>query len=319
MRTLPSSAGSAVSAIAEAVRRPGDLVEPPQLLALAAAVAGAEADWRPMLRHDPERRWYARLFVSPEVEIWLLGWSAGQETGLHDHGDVWGAFHVVEGTLVEDVVDRDAPGIPLHRHHHRPGTGVRLWREHTHNVANPGPRLATSIHAYSPPITTMRFYGRDRDGRLLVTHTLDVGGDEPGPPLVPEPVRERPAGRRGVEAMLASARRRLDRLEPREAAAALADGGLLVDIRPVEQRRAHGEVPGAVVIERNVLEWRLDPASDARIREASHDGVVVILCHQGYASSLAAASLRDLGITGATDVIGGFEAWATAGLPIVRR
>ncbi len=121
-----------------------------------------------------------------------------------------------------------------------------------------------------------------------------------------------------VEDLVAGARARLARLSPREAVLAADGGAVLVDIRPEAQRRAEGEVPGALVIERNHLEWRFDPASDARAAEAvDHDVQVVVICHQGYTSSLAAAALQDLGLHRATDVVGGQRAWAAAGLPVV--
>ena len=91
---------------------------------------------------------------------------------------------------------------------------------------------------------------------------------------------------------------------------------MLVDIRPAAQRAREGEVPGALVVERNVLEWRFDPASDARLPVATdYDVDVIVLCSEGYTSSLAADALRSLGLHRATDVIGGFSAWAAAGLP----
>jgi rhodanese-related sulfurtransferase len=121
---------------------------------------------------------------------------------------------------------------------------------------------------------------------------------------------------RTIADVLAAARARLTRLEPADAAAAVREGARLVDIRPGWQRLAEGTVPGAVVIERNHLEWRLDPASDARVDEAvDHDVAWVVLCSEGYTSSLAAAALQDLGIHRATDVVGGYRAWAEAGLP----
>ena len=120
-----------------------------------------------------------------------------------------------------------------------------------------------------------------------------------------------------VEQLLDEARARLRRLSPAEAADASAAGALLVDIRPAEQRGREGEVHGARVIERNVLEWRLDPASADRIPEVTdHDQVVVVLCSAGYTSSLAAATLQDMGFRNATDVAGGFQAWKAAGLPV---
>lgn len=115
-----------------------------------------------------------------------------------------------------------------------------------------------------------------------------------------------------IDAALAAARTRLDRLPATEVAGALAHGAVLVDIRPAAQREHEGEVAdalGALVIERNVLEWRCDPTSEARVPQAVDDDVYwVILCSQGYTSSLAAASLRDLGLHRATDVIGGYQA-----------
>jgi rhodanese-related sulfurtransferase len=123
-----------------------------------------------------------------------------------------------------------------------------------------------------------------------------------------------------IDEMLAAARARLHRLEPPQAAAAAAEGALLVDTRPAAQRAQYGEIPGALLIERNHLEWRLDPTSDARIPEAtSHDLPIVVICQAGYSSSLAAASLQDIGLQRATDLVGGFEAWAAAGLPIAAR
>ena len=120
---------------------------------------------------------------------------------------------------------------------------------------------------------------------------------------------------RSVDDLLWEARSGLDRLSPARAAAALRRGALLVDIRPHAQRTAEGEIPGALVLERNVLEWRLDPQSSARVPEASYDLEVVVVCSEGYTSSLAAAALQLLGIARATDLDGGFVAWRAAGLP----
>jgi rhodanese-related sulfurtransferase len=114
---------------------------------------------------------------------------------------------------------------------------------------------------------------------------------------------------RTIDEILAEARARLARVTPAEADAARERGAVIVDIRPAAQREANGELPFAVVIERNVLEWRLDPASDASLPIASHDLEVIVFCQEGYTSSLAAAALQDLGIHRATDVIGGYAAW----------
>ena len=126
----------------------------------------------------------------------------------------------------------------------------------------------------------------------------------------------RPAGARSIDEILAEARGRLARVTPAEASAALDAGAVLIDIRPAAQRAAVGEVPGSVVIERNHLEWRLDPASSAHLPWATgYDLRPIVICMEGYTSSLAAAALQDLGFGFATDVIGGYEAWRAAGLP----
>ena len=118
----------------------------------------------------------------------------------------------------------------------------------------------------------------------------------------------------GVDMLLAAARARLDRVLPERLAAERDTGALIIDIRPLEQRARDGELPGAVVVERNALEWRLDPLSDHRIPEVSgHDDRIVIVCNEGYGSSLAAATLHDIGLRRATDLVGGFQAWLALG------
>ena len=120
-----------------------------------------------------------------------------------------------------------------------------------------------------------------------------------------------------INRILDEARERLHRLSAREVPAALERGAVLVDIRPHAQRHREGDVPAALVIERNVLEWRLDPRSDARLPIADrYDLPVVVVCQEGYTSSLAAVALHDLGLWRATDLAGGFAAWSAAGLPI---
>ncbi|WP_460458902.1 rhodanese-like domain-containing protein [Angustibacter peucedani] len=121
----------------------------------------------------------------------------------------------------------------------------------------------------------------------------------------------------GVDAVLRAARDGVRRLDPHEALAAQSRGALLVDTRTETQRAETGELPGALVIDRTVLEWRLDPASGSRIPEATgYDVEVVVVCRQGYSSSLAAESLRRVGLHRATDLAGGVEAWVAAGLPL---
>lgn len=116
-------------------------------------------------------------------------------------------------------------------------------------------------------------------------------------------------GRRTIHDVLEAARGRLTRLTPAQARELWGARAVVVDIRPAAQRAAEGELPGALVVERNVLEWRFDPASDAALPIAAHDLQVVVLCQEGYTSSLAAAALQELGVHRATDVIGGYAAW----------
>ena len=118
-----------------------------------------------------------------------------------------------------------------------------------------------------------------------------------------------------VDLVVARAREGLHRLTPSQARAAQLRGALLVDTRTPPQREAQGELPGAIVVDRTVLEWRLDPTSARRIPEVDARHQVVVLCRQGYSSSLAAASLRSVGVD-ATDVIGGVDAWVADGLPV---
>jgi rhodanese-related sulfurtransferase len=120
---------------------------------------------------------------------------------------------------------------------------------------------------------------------------------------------------RTIDDLLREARSTLSRLSPYEALVAQNAGALIVDTRSAADRIAEGAIPGAVIIERSVLEWRLDPASDTCLPFASHELHVVIVCNDGYSSSLAAATLQRLGIRRATDLEGGFRAWKAAGLP----
>ena len=113
-----------------------------------------------------------------------------------------------------------------------------------------------------------------------------------------------------IEALLARAREGLDRVAPEDLAAEVAAGALVVDTRPVEQRDRDGELPGAVVVDRNVLEWRLDPTSPHRLPQVTGPDLrVVLVCNEGYSSSLAAATLQGLGLRRATDLVGGYQAW----------
>jgi rhodanese-related sulfurtransferase len=122
-----------------------------------------------------------------------------------------------------------------------------------------------------------------------------------------------------IDEILSEARGRLSRVSPEAARARLLEGALLVDIRYELLRRQDGTIPGALIVERNELEWRLDPQCAYRLPQAAHHDLdVLVLCNEGYASSLAALSLQQLGLHRATDVIGGFQAWAAAGLPVTQ-
>jgi rhodanese-related sulfurtransferase len=118
--------------------------------------------------------------------------------------------------------------------------------------------------------------------------------------------------RLSIDQVLERARSGLERLTPAQARTACDHGAVIVDIRSAAQRATFGELPGAVVVERNVLEWRFDPTSDARLSIADYDLHLIVLCQEGYSSSLAAADLQELGVHRATDVIGGWAAWTTA-------
>ncbi len=123
--------------------------------------------------------------------------------------------------------------------------------------------------------------------------------------------------RRTIDDLLADARASLDRLTPEEAVAAIREGAVLIDVRSDHQRERDGIVPDAIHHPRNVLEWRADPESDARDeRIADHGKRLIVMCDAGYASSLAARTLQDLGFDAATDLDGGFQAWREAGLPV---
>jgi rhodanese-related sulfurtransferase len=123
----------------------------------------------------------------------------------------------------------------------------------------------------------------------------------------------------GIEELLRESRRKLARLSPHEAQRAVAHGALLIDIRSEAQRARDGVVPDARFVPRNVLEWRVDPSSPSHDPEiAQTDELIILMCEEGYQSSLAAATLKNLGLSRATDVIGGFQAWRATGLPVER-
>ena len=131
-------------------------VGPDQLIDLTAALASHPRLWRRLVRHDPETRWYERLLLTDAVEVWLIGWAAGQSTSVHEHGGAAGALTVVEGALEEEEFDPELR--LLRRGRHRAGTSAGFAPAHVHRIFNHSPSNATSLHAYSPPGQQMHEY-----------------------------------------------------------------------------------------------------------------------------------------------------------------
>jgi rhodanese-related sulfurtransferase/predicted metal-dependent enzyme (double-stranded beta helix superfamily) len=289
-----------------------DLSRKPEELANIVSRFASSDGWMDKVRLRTERRWYERLYHGPDYDIWVISWLPGQSTGFHDHGASSGAFVVAAGVLEEHR--RDERTRVMH-----PDKPRAFGPDYTHDVRNVSLAPAISIHAYSPPLSEMNEY--ELDGSRLVPREGAPGKAETLDQESPVQ-RRKPADRTGtlsIEQVLSAARARLRRLSPDEACEAVANTeAILVDIRPEAQRTIEGSIAGALVVERNVLEWRLDPASSTRLPVATdHDLQVIVFCSEGYTSSLAAAALKDLGLWRATDVVGGFHAWRTTGLPIV--
>jgi rhodanese-related sulfurtransferase/mannose-6-phosphate isomerase-like protein (cupin superfamily) len=280
---------------------------PEELAAIVAQFASSDG-WMDRVRLRTGDRWYERLYHGPDYDLWVISWLPGQSTGFHDHGESSGAFVLAAGVLEEHRIGERARVI-------YPGETRAFGADYAHDVRNVSNAPAISIHAYSPPLDEMNEY--ELEGSRLVPR-------EHASERVETLERERQgesANRTGalsIEQMLAAARARLRRLSPAEAYEAVAEAeAVLVDIRPESQRAMEGSIPGALIVERNVLEWRFDPASSARLPVATgHDLQVIVFCSEGYTSSLAAAALQDLGLWRATDVVGGFHAWSAAGLPV---
>jgi rhodanese-related sulfurtransferase len=116
-----------------------------------------------------------------------------------------------------------------------------------------------------------------------------------------------------VDAWLSEARARLDRVQPQDLAQEIADGAIVIDTRDSADREAEGALPGAVIVTRNVLEWRMSPSSPTRLEGITADSQVIIVCNDGFSSSIATADLHDLGLPRATDLVGGYRAWRAAG------
>jgi rhodanese-related sulfurtransferase/mannose-6-phosphate isomerase-like protein (cupin superfamily) len=276
----------------------GPVVRTPEELAEIVSEFAATGGWMERVRLRVDERWYERLHRGEDHDIWVISWMPGQSTGFHDHGESAGAFVVATGVLEEHV---PGPRVRVIQ----PGDLRAFGAEYAHDVRNESLAPAISIHAYSPPLNEMNEY--ELDGGQLVPRE-EASERAEGLKQAPR------ASASGIERRLEEARARLRRLTPAEVRVELAEGeSVLVDIRPGEQRVLEGSIPGALVIERNVLEWRFDPTSSARLPIASDDLQVIVFCSEGYTSSLAAAALQDLGVWRATDMVGGFAAWRAAG------
>jgi rhodanese-related sulfurtransferase len=288
----------------------GAILKTPEELAEIVSRFVLSDGWIDRVRLRAEGRWYERVYQGPDHDLWVISWLPGQSTGFHDHGASSGAFVVVTGILEEQSPDKRTRVVP-------PGKPRAFGPDYAHDVRNVALAPAISIHAYSPPLTEMNEY--ELDGSRLVPR-----GSERGETADQEwrVSTQKPADRTGalsIEQVLSDARARLGRLTPAEAYEAVVKAeAILVDIRPESQRVIEGSIAGALIVERNVLEWRFDPTSSARLAVATdHDLKVIVFCSEGYTSSLAAAALKDLGLWRATDVVGGFHAWCATGLPIV--
>lgn len=260
--------------------------------------------------HD-EQRWWLRLGLTAGVELWLLSWAPGQGTAPHDHGGAAGSFSLLFGELHEDYC---YPPGPVRQADYGPGRSIGFDGGRAHRIRNLGSGNAASVHAYSPPLLPVRHFADLTDAPPLPhIAALDTaaGATTRSAPTAPD------AGPAGVDHLLAGSRAELDRVPPHTAARLQQQGTMIIDIRPQSDRLAEGEIPGALTVERIVLEWRLDPSSAHRLDGLRPDQSVVLVCNEGYASSLAATQARGLGLTHATDLEGGFRAWKAAGLPVV--
>jgi rhodanese-related sulfurtransferase/mannose-6-phosphate isomerase-like protein (cupin superfamily) len=274
-------------------------MSPETLLEMASGLAVvAEAGTFSLERH-PDARTGLRVLATESYDVWVLRWSAGTAVSPHHHGDSDAAFVVSSGALKET---RWLDGRREERRLTR-RQGVTVERGVVHDVE--ADVEALSVHVYSPPLARMAFFD-DRAEKVLLeepvrsSHDVVIVG---GSPIV--------AHSGGLETILEKARERISpRIEARDLAAAVDLGALVVDTRPADLRQRDGTLEGALVIERNVLEWRLDPYGSHRIQEASDaDRPVILVCDEGYASSLAAVSLLDLGRRNVTDLKGGYRAW----------
>jgi rhodanese-related sulfurtransferase/predicted metal-dependent enzyme (double-stranded beta helix superfamily) len=289
------------------LRRANSRRTPHELATLVESFASS-TDWLGHVRLQSDRRWYERVALTEEHDIWVISWMPGQSTGFHDHGASAGAFLVTAGELVEYRPGQPSRTIAV-------GQSRAFETDYAHDVRNVSTAPAISIHAYSPPLTEMNEFSWDGD--QLIPRPNDASHARDRFASGGQHREDRLARRTTIEQMLSTAREKLLRFSPEEAHTASSNGAVLVDIRPETQRAAEGSIPGALLVERNVLEWRFDPASDARHPLANdHDLHVIVFCSEGYTSSLAAAALQELGLWRATDIAGGFQEWRRRGLPV---
>jgi len=288
-----------------------DLRTTTELEEIVARIAATD-QWADRVRFRGDRRWYERIHHAADHDIWIISWLPGQSTGFHDHGGSVGAFAVASGVLQEISANGAS-------HIAERGKASSFGPDYAHDVRNDSTALAVSIHAYSPPLNEMNEYELD-NGYLVLRNSTSHEQEQT---IVPDPFTRGKKAAQGVNEsnvsrLVASARSRLHRMSASEAynAASTSSNAVLVDIRPSSQRAEEGTIPGALIVERNVLEWRFDPTSSARLPVASDPDLrVIVFCSEGYASSFAAAGLQDIGLWRATDIVGGFRAWEAEGLP----
>ena len=273
-------------------------ITPETLLDMASGLALVADAWTHCLETHPEARTGLRILATESYDVWLLRWPAGTAVSPHHHGDSDAAFVVSSGALTETRwLDGGREERQLTR-----GQGATIQRGVVHDVG--AQEDALSVHVYSPPLARMAFFDDLAEKVLL---------EEPVDPHHHEVIVDAPSimHSRGLEAILEEARQRISpRIEPGDLPAAVDLGALVVDTRPTELRERDGDLEGSVVIDRNVLEWRLDPHGSHRIQEASDASrPVILVCDEGYASSLAAVSLLNIGRRNVTDLKGGYQAW----------
>ena len=282
---------------------PGRLLGARQLGDVVRRLAASPAEWLTRVRLNPTGRWYEQIHLDDSHEVCVISWLPGQATGFHDHGPSSGAFFVTTGTLEEHRPGERSRAISV-------GEFCAFGPNYPHDVRNASKAPSISIHAYSPPLTEMNEY--ELDGDRLIPRMSEARESEirDGHRRIQKQELEARTDALSIDEMLAAARARLQRLSPKAAyEAAAKTKAVLVDIRPASQRAFEGAIDGALVVERNVLEWRLDPRSSARLPVAtSHDLQVIVFCSEGYTSSLAAAALQELGLWRATDIVGGVRA-----------